>query len=457
MKKVIIAVVSIIVVVASITLVCFLPRNEVVKQDLNYTEITDNILNPHQGFYRTGRVKVGRQSVEDKSYIIKDSFQMYHLRMDISEYSTRAGGVDGRISDQGIIGIESLIQAFCCKDKNIVIRFAYDPEFDGNADCEPSIDIMLEHIAQISSIVNKYPYTITAVEVGLVGPWGEMHTSTMASKEVINLLIDKFLETTQDIPILVRTPQMIYDYLDISLEDIDNYCIDKSSRAYRLGLFNDGYLGSDSDLGTYDDREKEVNWMSRQTEHLPFGGEVAIPTSSLHDIDKCLPEMFLMNLSYLNYEWNDEVVQQKWQSQFYNSNCGGDSLYYNKTAYEYISAHLGYRLVLSNSVFTYNKQKTNLSIDLDITNVGFGEMYFKKDINVLFIKNNEVVLKKNVGKYCGKDSINFDVDISNIEGEFDVYIQLVSTINAEGRYPIRFANDLWNESLVANNIGKISV
>lgn len=93
------------------------------------------------------------------------------------------------------------------------------------------------------------------------------------------------------------------------MADTSSYVIKDDSISYRLGLFNDGYLGSDSDLGTYTNRELETKWLANQTNHLPYGGEVVIPNSALHDIDKCLPEMKLMHLSYLNQAWNDEVIK----------------------------------------------------------------------------------------------------------------------------------------------------
>jgi len=198
---------------------------------------------------------------------------------------------------------------------------------------------MLEHIRQLSEVYEKYPDVITAIEVGMVGPWGEMHTSEKANAETINALTDAFLENTTQIPVLVRTPKMIYNYLGITLEETAAYQIKPADKAYRLGLFNDGYLGSNSDLGTYTDRNKEVNWLSLQTDHLPFGGEVVVPDSSLHDIENCLPEMFLMNLSYLNEEWNDAVIK-KWKETTYSEAAGEDSLYYGKTAFNYIVNHL---------------------------------------------------------------------------------------------------------------------
>ena len=46
------------------------------EQNIDYSENTQNILNPDQGFYRTAQIDVTENGVEDKTYIIKDEFQM---------------------------------------------------------------------------------------------------------------------------------------------------------------------------------------------------------------------------------------------------------------------------------------------------------------------------------------------------------------------------------------------
>lgn len=40
-----------------------------------------------------------------------------------------------------------------------------------------------------------------------------------------------------------------------------------------MGLYNDGYMGSNSDLGTFSNREIETNWLHRVTEETYYGGE----------------------------------------------------------------------------------------------------------------------------------------------------------------------------------------
>ena len=283
-------------------------------QNINTEESLQRISNPDQGFYHPIYVTAEENGVNYEKWIVNDSTQLYHLRIDISAFSKAVNGdVDKLLTNEVLSGIEELLGYLKQQNKSAIIRFAYDPGFSGKANKEAGLDIIIEHIGQVCPILNKFETTITAVEVGLIGPWGEMHTSTIANKEYINPIIDMFLDKTNNLPILVRMPNMIYNYLGITLNDIGKYKIDNTSKAYWLGVYDDGYLGSSSDLGTYKEREKEIKFLSQQTSHLPFGGEVVVPDSPLHDIENCLPEMAQIHLNYLNVKWNDSVIN-KWKN-----------------------------------------------------------------------------------------------------------------------------------------------
>ncbi len=425
-------------------------------QNLDYSEITDKINNPDQGFYRPIYVSVTQDSVTYNENVITDATQLYHLRTDISAFSAANNETaDIELTQEALTGIDNLLNTLYEKDKSAIIRFVYDPGLNGASNKEPAVDMIVTHITQLAPVLNKYPNTLTAIEVGLVGPWGEMHTSTIANAETINTLIETFLTTTEEIPILVRTPKMIYNYLGITIDDLATYTIPSDSKAYRLGLFNDGYLGSDSDLGTYSNRETEVNWLSQQTSHLPYGGEVVIPSSTLHDIENCLPEMFLLDLSYLNIEWNYEVID-KWEASTYTEAAGTDSLYYGKTAFEYIQNHMGYRLVLKDSVFTYSEDLSSLNIDFNVQNVGFGNLNREKQLTIFFEDSAGNLVSEDIGKYKGENhfsiSISKDVIDQLTTGTHEVYLKLH---DGNEKYSLRFANNLWNENLEANHIGTI--
>lgn len=426
------------------------------KQELSYSESLDYILNPDQGFYRPIFVRMTSEQVTYNKNIVNNSTQLYHLRIDISAFSGAVNGSgDLDLSEAALNGLDGLLQYLKDRQKSAIVRFAYDKGYEGKANSEPSMAKLLHHIEQLSPVLNRYENVISAVEVGLFGPWGEMHTSTAANAANISAATEKFLDCTNSMPILLRTPKMIYNFLGITVNDIDGYTIDSSSKAYRLGLYNDGYLGSDSDLGTYTNREKEIKWLSAQTAHLPYGGEVVIPSSPLHDIDKCTAEMFEMNLSYLNIEWNNNVID-KWKNSKYTKSCGQESLYYNKTAFEYIQNRLGYRLVIDNSEVAYSKKSAEVKIEVDLKNVGFGNLNRKKKITVYLVDDSGAITEENLGEYSG-GKIEAKFDNLDDSKNYKIYVALHGGIeDGKPTYSVRFANaEVWNENLNANYVGKI--
>lgn len=417
--------------------------DNVSKDDEIDTTSISYISNPDQGFYTPIYINLKKQT--DISKYLTYNSQLFHLRIDISNYSKAYNkSEDIKFDTNDLTYLDNILSKFNEVEKNIIIRFAYDPYFEGNKDLEPSLLTMTSHIKSASSIFNKYPSTITAIEVGLIGPWGEMHTSKCANSQTINTLIDTYLDNTKDISILVRTPKMIYDYLGIDIDDIDTYKIDENNKAYRLSIFNDGYLGSDSDLGTYTNRDKETKWLSNQTSHNPFGGEVSIPSSTLHNIENCLDEMNLLNLSYLNIEWNNEVIS-KWKKTYYK----GNDEFNNTTSFDYINAHLGYRFILDD--VKVNKNNDNINISLNINNIGFGNLNKRKNIYIYLIDNYNKVHEYDLN-YKTNDLSNLNLNITtSYTGTLYLGIK-----DENKKYPIKFANkDIYNNDLKANYLGII--
>ena len=434
-----------------------LPQTHV--QQLNYTESVAPIANPDQGFYTPMYVKLSENGVTYNRSVVTDSTRLYHLRCDISDFSAAVNGqADLPLTSKATDGLNDLLYFLKENDKNAIIRFAYDPSFNGNANKEPTLPIILQHVEQVCAVLDDHENTVTAIETGLIGPWGEMHTSSIANAAHISPIVDGFLTHTANIPILLRTPKMIYDYLGISSDDAANRTIAPSEKAYRLGLYNDGYLGSDSDLGTYTDRQRDVEFLSRRTSHLPFGGEVTVPDSTLHNIETCLPEMNKLHLSYLNSLWDNRVID-KWKKSYYTQECGNDSLYYGKTAYDYIANHMGYRYILKNSVFSYSDKFNELKIELTLQNVGFGNLNKAKHAKLLFINDNgDIAFSQNVDDFTGETTVKYDIALEPESGNYDVYLRLYGEeLQNDPLYCLQFANDgSWNSDLKANKIGSLS-
>ena len=425
-------------------------------QDLNYEERIEEISNPDQGFYRPVYVKINENGAMYNKDVINSQTQLYHLRCDISAFSEAVNkAADKPVTDEALKGLDALL--FCLKenDKNAIVRFAYDPGYSGSADKEPALDVMLGHVESVCSVLNRYVNTVTAIETGLIGPWGEMHTSAAANPAHITPLINAFLTAASEIPVLVRTPEMIYNYINVSEDKVEEISISPDEKAYRLGLYNDGYLGSESDLGTYSNRERDINFLSVQNAHLPFGGEVTVPDSPLHNIEACLPEMNKIHLSYLNTEWDNRVIE-KWKKTFYTEACGLEKQYYNKTAFTYIQNRMGYRFVLKNSVFTYSATSEKLNVRLKLQNLGFGNLNRNKRAKLIFTDSTgAVAFIADYGEIAVKDELEFNVEHGLESGKYDVYLRIYGEeLQSAPLYCVKFANDgLWNDELKANKIG----
>lgn len=430
-----------------------------------YAESIEKINNPDQGFYRPIYVEVTEDGAKYNEKIINDNTQLYHLRVDISAFSKAVNGKeDKELTASALDGVETLLQTLRSRGKNAVVRFAYDPHYNGFKDAkdlEPTIDMMKKHVGQISGRLNKYPVTITAVEVGLLGPYGEMHTSKAASLENKVILATEYLEKTKDsgLAILVRTPNVIYECLGITLKEIDGVVIPEESLYYRLGLFNDGYLGTAYDTGTFTDRAREVKFLSAQNEHLPYGGEVITSgkpeDNKWRDIKYCTPEMFEMGLSYLNIEWNNKEIE-KWQKTYYTRKCGGDELYYGSTAFDYIQNHMGYRFVLRGSTLK-SKKGGKVSVNLKIDNVGFGNLLKEKYAKLIFESASGEIQEVDCGTYSGG---NLKVSVQcGFKGKYKVYLCLYGEeYEGQPNYTVQFANKgRWNGDLKANFIGNIKI
>ena len=432
------------------------PTNGV--QDLNYAEVVTTINNPDQGFYQHLPIKVSTTGVMWNDQYITDEFQLYHLRLDISDFSQANNTVeDLALTQDAVDGIEDVLQTLKIKNKNAILRFCYAPNFGSDVDKEPSMQMISTHIVQICEIANKFETTITAIEAGLIGPWGEMHSSALATSENINTIIQTFLNNTTNTYVLVRTPKMIYDYFNITTDDLENATINPLASYYRLGLFNDAFLSTENDMGTYTNREKEIAWISQQiSNHLPYGGEVLKVESSLNNIENCLTEMKSLHLSYLNKNYDAQVVE-KWKNTTYDQTCGNDKVYYGQTAYDYIKNHMGYRFVLTQSTIQNDTSKIN--IKLDIKNVGFGSLNRAKDITILFVdETGKVAHQTTVGKYAGEKEINVAVTKPTKNGKYTMYVALHNGYNDQDfAYHIQFANNLWDNTLKANKIGSISI
>ena len=411
--------------------------------------------NPDQGFYRQMVVQINPSNITHGS---AKPERIYHLRCDISQFSKVVNGDnDMELTQIALDKLDELLSKIKSENKNAVIRFSYDPKYKGNKNQEPSIEMIETHIKQLSQVLNNYYHTITAIEAGMLGPWGEMHSSEIATEENKAKVFHYWLQNTKNIPVLARTPKAIFYYFGKELNEMEENEIKKQDEGYLLGVFNDCYLSSDSDEGTYRyNRTREVNWLSKQNEHLPYGGETC-KVHEMSDLDKAIPEMYKLGLSYLNNGYNEGVIS-KWKNLNYTSSFGSDNLFYGMSGFDYIKTHMGYRLVIKSFEINY-KKGGEFDIVIKIKNVGFGNLLKEKFVDIIYTStSDDIISRKNVGKYKGENELKFKGEL--LPKDHDDYKAFMKIYGLKENdldyYCVQFANDgIYNENINATYLFKV--
>lgn len=371
---------------------------------------TDAVINPGMGFYRTRYLTLKRETGTPENDFSLNGF--YHVRIDISDFSkANNGDSDYDITESALKALDNYFIMAEANKCSLIIRFAYDG-YQGKANMEPTISKMKDHIASLSTIINQHTDLIIAIECGLIGPWGEMHTSTLDVQSTYNELFPAWLSSVNELPILSRKPRYVYKYMGYTLSNLDSFT-KATGEDSRLGSFNDGYYGDNLDTGTYESleaRTKETIFLGKLGN--VFGGECIGEPSNQFSYDEVIDEMNLVNLTYLNYEWNDSLVLS-WK----------DKAYDNTTFYNYMVNHMGFKLYVDNIDIKSNNDE--LSINIDFENMGFS--HITRDLKAkLIIESDTNTLS--VTKPIRDDSLSTNIGVPTSINNAKIYLELTDNL-----------------------------
>ena len=414
------------------------------KGDL--TESVYELNNPYCGWYEIFGYTLGKRGDKQAAkdiYKLDASCNLVLVEINLSQFA------DGDISEEALEELDGIFSAWSDASVQMIVRFAYD--FDGNAkETEPKdISQVCAHMKQVIPYMNTYKKNIYICQGLFVGNWGEMHSSDYTNRADFGTLFSVLShDLDSSIFLAVRTPE-IWRQLTTSLTPIDEGMAYDGSLMSRLSLFNDGMLGSVTDVGTYDEdasfsdivnftgkgnRQEEISFQNQLCLYVPNGGEVII-NNSYNDIESAVSALSEMRVSYLNMDYDEEVIN-KWKKSQYNGESG----------FNYIGKHLGYRYVLTDSDIydlSFPTQKANYSIT--VKNEGFAPAYKKFVPSLVFVKSNTGEKKSvnisgdNRTWYPQEETVlSGTVDLSTYEnGYYDVYFYLN---NPDTNQKIEFAN-----------------
>lgn len=387
---------------------------------------------------------------------------------------------------------------------SIVLRFSYasdattgnEPSKAGEKGAEPDVDLILKHISELSNVINDYKDTVLAVECGMYGPWGEMHTSMYDEPEYYGQLSKAWIaDLDPNIKVLVRAPKHLMAHYDFAgkAEDFAAAVSNGSLKIDpRLGMYNDGYLGSSTDVGTFGD-ENKWPYITRETaadllqrmDTVPYGGEMAYVTAAslkadgsiIYDEPALMGELYMSHLSYLhNINESGHVIAGELDKLTVSEDFilpGMDKSdvapYIGKSYREFIRDHMGYRLLVKESDLSETVDEDGtFSMTGKITNTGFGNFLTDKKAEVI-LKNGDDIFISSIDSFNAKElkslgtmdyDWTFEVPTDLASGDWDVYLRIknASDTGEVSKTGISFANkDCFDEDLRANKIGTISI
>ncbi len=349
----------------------------------SYAESSALLDNPFCGFFHLCGFLLSEDdpesmAVRSRQYVNSNGRQLMMAEINLKNYP------DSDLSDNALQQLDNILAEISSARKQVILRFLYD--WDGKAlETEPAeISQIVSHMDQVAEVVNKYADSVLVIQSTFTGNCGEMTQTHFGSHEHNRYLMTHLSEVTDpSIFLAVRTPSHLRGVTQ-SRRPITPETAFNGTLASRLGLFNDGMLGSVYDLGTYDDtsfadstkpeekgtREEELAFQEYLCQYVPNGGEAVID-NPYNDFENAVRDLRRMHVSYLNRDHHAEVLN-KWKASVYE----GDDCFDGMNGLDYIEAHLGYRYVITDSSLFYDAHKGDPAVfSLTIQNTGFAPSY----------------------------------------------------------------------------------
>ncbi|WP_218932428.1 DUF4832 domain-containing protein [Adhaeretor mobilis] len=341
-------------------------------------------------------------------------------------------------------------------------RVAYND--NGGADAPKSV--ILNHIQQLQPLWESNKDVIYHMDAGFIGGWGEWHSSTNGldnaadRTEILTAILDALPE---DRMVGIRTPHFKRQIFNGSAASTTNTITEANafdgSDLSRVGHLNDCFLASSSDFGTYVTpgftRQDELDYIGAESKYAPHGGETCADSAFSTGVN-AVNEMEQLHTDYLNIDYNTNVLNS-WKNDGNTADGYSDS-------YQQISQRLGYRFELQTAALPDEVKPSGLlQIEFEIDNVGFGELFNPREVEITLENNSsgEIVsapLQIDPRFWSGGTSNDVQAVLSipadMAEGTYTVGIKmpdLEDSLDDDVRYSIRFANqNVWDATTGIN-------
>lgn len=401
-------------------------------QPAKLRESVEKLNNPYRGWYKIFYFVLGESmDFELAESRLEETDSLAMVFVDIAALGKESLGGDYEKA------VRTILDFFHDHKKDVILRVAYDHEGHG-LEREPlNFGIIEKHAVKIAEIVNEYD-NIFILQGLMVGNWGEMHSSRFLKDEYL-MKIARIYSNCKDTYLAVRRPAQ-WRALNRT------YSKNQTETFENMGIFDDAIFASYTDLGTYSKtgkeecgyqsewrRSEEMEFLKELGKRNPCGGEVVYGEGYSDNlaIGQIKSEMESMALTYLNIEY-DKKVLDKWK----NIPSLGKGVWENKSLFEYVEAHLGYRFLVEKATVQKDGDK-GITIDLSVVNKGFAPVYKAADVCVE-IEDEEGtethIISEGLNDIFTNESRKISVGFAKKKGVIRVY-------GRSGNRNIEFANE----------------
>ncbi len=343
-----------------------------------FIESSEDFSNPDRGWYQIHTFKLGEPvDMTDREYALNNTDSLAFVLIDIGAYKERP------LDDVAIDGLNKIFTFFRNYRLDMIVRVVYDTIGDCLKTEPDDEQQIISHIDQLVEVMENYKDRIFVYQGLLIGNWGEMHSSKFLSPARLQRLSAGLVEKINDTAYLaVRRPAYVRIMFPEGQDTVQS----------KVGIYDDAILASPTHLGTFGEKpakevrreqswipQEEIEYVSALCDRVPYGGEalwsdekdsISDARSSVSGMAKYFSKL---HLTYLN-RVHDVTFIEKLKKMKYK----GLGVYRGMTGYEYMSVHLGYRLVLRDVCCrAVNSDREQLRWDVTVENVGFARPFLE--------------------------------------------------------------------------------
>ncbi len=436
------------------------------------TEKAEALYNPYCGFYSIYRFFADSRTEAVEGVPIEEvraepSKQLCLVEINLLPFN------ETELSEEALEIVRMIFERFIKLKKQMVVRFLYDWEGKGILSEPKDIAVIMNHMSQLAPLLKEYTKHIYILQGLFIGSWGEMHNSRYLSERHIARLARHLYECSgENTQIALRCPNF-WRMLFKTCQPLERAVAFTDIQKARFSLFNDGIMASDTDFGTYGNvgmkdsksysekwtRKDELEFQNQLCRYVANGGEV-INECPGNDAGPALEVLRKMRISYLHSDY-DEKVLNKWKAS--GSGVNG-TLWKEKTAFEYIEAHLGYRFTVEEASLSIAPDKSGrFKASVKIVNRGFAPCYHKYEVKFVirdasFSEIYEYEVDTDTRMWTPEEPVELEALISTEQFGLSSYILCIGIYDPQADSPIQLADTFSSADHMGNyNLGNFTV